>query len=112
MKRPQNAALTPSTTAQLQELGMKLAQMRKARRITQSEIAERTNISRDTVSRIESGDASVAIGQVLRYLDAIAPGASLKNVYEHDSAVEIMENKARRVRARKPSAKKLTQYDF
>jgi hypothetical protein len=71
------------------------------------------NISRETASRIENGDAAVAIGQIVRYLDVIAPGTDLARLYEtQDTALALLESSEKRQRARKLSPKALAQYDF
>lgn len=113
MKKAQNIAIPPHLTQGLKDLGERIARMRKARRMLQAEAAVRSNISRETASRIENGDAAVAIGQIVRYLDAIAPGASLARLYEtQDAALAMLESSEKRQRARKLSSKALKQYDF
>lgn len=113
MRRPQNISMLPHLAKELKDLGELLARKRKARRLLQVEAAVRANISRETASRIENGDAAVAIGQILRYLDVIAPGASLGRLYEtQDSALAMLENPVKRQRARKLSPEALKKYDF
>ena len=113
MKKPQNIAMFPHLANELKALGKHIARMRKARRMLQAEVAVRANISRETASRIENGDAAVAIGQILRYLDVIAPGTSLSRLYEtQDSALVMLENVEKRQRARKLSPEALKKYDF
>lgn len=46
----------------------------------QFEAAERAGIARSSASKIELGDETVAFGLVLRYLDAISPGITLKEL--------------------------------
>lgn len=97
----------------LHELGEHLARLRKARRLLQAEAAVRANISRETASRIENGDAAVSVGQILRYLDAIAPGVQLTRLFETtDPALALMEQAEKRQRARKLSESALKDYDF
>jgi len=94
-------------------MGEQIARMRKARSMLQAEAAVRANISRETASRIENGDAAVSIGQVVRYLDVIAPSANLNRLYEtKDAALAMLEASEKRQRARKPSPKSLKHYDF
>lgn len=113
MKKAQNIAIPPHLIQGLKSLGEHLARMRKARHLLQAEVAVRANISRETASRIENGDAAVAIGQIVRYLDVIAPGADLSRLYEmQDAAVAMLESTEKRQRARKLSPKALEQYDF
>jgi DNA-binding XRE family transcriptional regulator len=81
--------------------------------VLQAEAALRANISRETASRIENGDAAVAIGQVVRYLDVIAPGATLGRLYEtQDAALAMLEKSEKRQRARTLSPQALKRYEF
>lgn len=77
MKVSQSATLSPQLLEQSKQLGQRLARLRLARRIKQTDAAVRAGLSRNTVYRLERGDPGLAIGQVLRYLDAIAPGSTL-----------------------------------
>lgn len=113
MKKAQNIAMPPHLIQGLKSFGEHLARMRKARRLLQAEVAVRANISRETASRIENGDAAIAIGQIVRYLDVIAPGADLSRLYEtQDTALAMLESTEKRQRARKLSPKTLAEYDF
>jgi transcriptional regulator with XRE-family HTH domain len=77
MKVNQAAAATPAVLAEATRLGEALARLRIARRVQQGEAAKRAGLSRNSAYRIEKGDPGVALGQWLRYLEAIAPGVSL-----------------------------------
>jgi len=113
MKRAQQVLLPSELSRQLSDLGYGLAQSRLARKIPQSEAAVRANISRNTVSRIENGDPGVAIGQILRYLDVVRPGATHADVMKkEDKAVQAVESLRRPRRARPLSEKELDEYDF
>ena len=113
MKKSQNTTMPPMLTQSLKNLGEHIARLRKARRMLQTEAAVRANISRETASRIENGDAGVAIGQIVRYLDAIVPGMELGHLHQaEDAALAILESAEKRQRARKLSPKELKDYDF
>ncbi len=77
MKVHQSAVLTSNQREEAARLGRQLARLRVARRVKQSEAALRAGLSRNTAYRIEKGDPGLAVGQVLRYLDEIAPGRTL-----------------------------------
>jgi transcriptional regulator with XRE-family HTH domain len=112
MKRSQQDLLSSEQSLQLSALGRKLAESHR-RKMRQSEVAVRANLSRNTVSRIENGDAGVAIGQIFRYLDVIRPGATLADVLtKQDNVVDAMDAAARPRRARPLSSKELEEYDF
>lgn len=113
MKRGQQDLLPSELNQELTKLGSVLAQSRIARKMTQSETAVRANLSRNTVSRIENGDAGVAIGQILRYLSAVRPGATLADLMaKEDLVVLAAKNSQRPRRARPLSSKELDEYDF
>ena len=81
MKKPQNSLLVPASSAVLVDLGQRIQRLRVARALPQAEIATRAGIARSTASRIENGDASVAIGQVIRYLKSISAELTLETLY-------------------------------
>lgn len=113
MKRSQQELLSSELHLQLVTLGQSLAHSRIARKMPQSEVAVRANLSRNTVSRIENGDAGIAIGQILRYLNVTRPGATLADVLsKKDSVVDAQEAARRPRRARPLSNKELEEYDF
>jgi transcriptional regulator with XRE-family HTH domain len=89
MKVDQNSAMPPALKGQLVKLGSRLSKARLARRMRQSEAASRAGTSRATASSTENGSASVSIGQVVRYLDAIAPGKTLVSLLTIDDPVVL-----------------------
>ena len=113
MKVTQSSTLMPSLLAQAKRLGDLLARLRIARGIKQTEAALRAGISRNTVYRLEHGDPGLALGQVLRYLDAIAPGTSLDQLYlENDPALIVLAARERTSRVRGMSAAERRELDF
>lgn len=68
--KPPSRPLTPKLDRKAQALGERLALVRRRRRITAEEAAARAMISRKTLSRLESGAASVGIDTLLRLLIA------------------------------------------
>src|SRR6267378_3900726 len=77
MKVTQSALLNSSQAAEAKKLGATLARLRIARGMKQETAALRAGLSRNTAYRLEKGDPGIAIGHLLRYLEAIAPGKSL-----------------------------------
>jgi len=113
MKVTQNRALPKSRLAEMEHIGALLARLRIARHMTQAEAAVRAGLSRNTAYRMEKGDAGLAIGQVLRYLEAIAPGQSLLDLLrEADPALAALESGERRQRSRGLSAQEREKLDF
>lgn len=106
-----NMKITQSTmlsTGQLDEcarLGQQLARLRIARKVKQTDAALRSGLSRNTVYRLEKGDPGLAIGQVLRYLEAIAPGSTLLALLsEQDPALLALAAREKTQRVRDMSA--------
>lgn len=113
MKIPQSQALTASLLAQSQQIGQLLARLRLARRIKQADAALRAGLSRNTAYRIEHGDPGVALGQVLRYLDAIAPDSTLLDLLrESDPALVALQVREQQHRVRDLSAAELDELNF
>lgn len=59
---PQASSIPLPATHALRKLGHDLALARRKRRISTSDMAARLFVSRDTLWRLERGDATVAIG--------------------------------------------------
>ena len=98
---------------QAAQLGRRLARLRLARGIKQTNAALRAGLSRNTAYRIERGDPGLAVGQVLRYLDAIAPGSTLLDLLsESDPALAALAARERTQRVRDLSATELDELDF
>jgi transcriptional regulator with XRE-family HTH domain len=113
MKIDQSAVASSAVLLQALNLGERLARLRVGRRIQQSEAALRAGLSRNTAYRIEKGDPGVAFGQLLRYLDAIAPGMTLASLLsEEDPSVKAQSLRERQRRVNKPSSKDLDELDF
>ncbi|MBD9475219.1 helix-turn-helix transcriptional regulator [Achromobacter insolitus] len=113
MKVRQNSTLTAEISEQLRLQGRQLARLRHARRIKQIDAALRAGLSRNTAYRIERGDGGVAIGQVLRYLDAIVPGATLKDLLtESDPSLATLQTKEATKRVRDLTLAERQELDF
>lgn len=113
MKVTQSALLDSNRTTEARNLGSALARLRIARGIKQDQAALRAGVSRNTAYRLEKGDPGTALGQVLRYLDAIVPGKTLLELLsETDPALAALSAKERRQRARDLSKHELDDLDF
>ena len=113
MKISQSAVLPPPLAQQVAQVGRLLARLRQARRIKQADAAVRAGLSRNTAYRIEKGDPGLAFGQVLRYLDAISPGATLASLLaETDPALQALQSREATRRVRDMSAAELESLDF
>src|ERR1700679_2930242 len=113
MKVTQSAVLDPTLAAEAKRLGAALARLRIARGMKQDQAALRAGLSRNTAYRLEKGDPGVALGQILRYLDAIVPGKTLFDLLaESDRALATLSAQEQRRRARELSNLDLDGIDF
>lgn len=113
MKVTQSALLDSNRAAEARKLGAALARLRIARGIKQDQAALRAGVSRNTAYRLEKGDPGIAMGQILRYLDAIVPGKTLLELLsETDPALAALSAKEQRRRARDLSRRELDEIDF
>jgi transcriptional regulator with XRE-family HTH domain len=113
MKVSQSAILSQSQTAQAKHIGNCFARLRIARGVKQDVAAVRAGISRNTAYRLESGDPGVAVGQLLRYLDAIAPGMTLQELLSQtDPSLSVLEMKEKTRRVRDLNSKEMSELDF
>ncbi|WP_343635289.1 helix-turn-helix transcriptional regulator [Roseateles sp.] len=113
MKVDQSAALPGHLHADAVQMGERIARLRVARQIKQTEAAIRAGLSRNTAYRIERGDPGLAVGQLLRYLDAIAPGMTLAELLtERDPALMQQQREEQRQRVRGLTQAELDELDF
>ena len=113
MKISELIVTPPELIAESRELGARIARLRKARRVLQSDAAVRAGVSRPTAGRIEAGDPGRTLGQVLRYLHAIAPGVTLLQLMQQsDPALLALSEAEKTKRVRRLSGKQLEALDF
>ncbi|MCU4120364.1 helix-turn-helix domain-containing protein [Variovorax sp. N23] len=113
MKVKQSDALSAPLAEQCTQIGELLARLRHARKMKQSDAAVRAGLSRNTAYRLEQGDPGVAFGQILRYLQAIAPGATLVSLLtEADPALVVLRAREATQRVRDLTAEELKNLDF
>lgn len=113
MKVTQSALLNASQAAEVKKLGAALARLRIARGIKQDQAALRAGLSRNTAYRLEKGDPGIAMGLVLRYLQAIVPGKTLLELLsETDPALAALSAKEKSRRVRELSKRELEEINF
>jgi DNA-binding XRE family transcriptional regulator len=113
MKITQRSVLKQELAMEARKLGATLARLRIARGLKQDEVALRAGLSRNTAYRLEKGDPGLAVGQILRYLDAIAPGKTLLDLLrDTDPALAALSVKEQRRRASGMSKEQLAEIDF
>lgn len=78
MKKNQKSCSSVAVLQRLSLFGAALRSVRVEQRLTHEDVAELCNFSRQTLSRIEQGDPSVAIGQVARYAEGLGATSALQ----------------------------------
>ena len=113
MKRDESPLLTPARLHEARALGEKLARLRMARQWRQADAAARAGLARSTAILIEKGDPGRTLTQILRYLEAIAPGLSLLSLLqEADPSLAALAARERTQRVRALSQAELDKLDF
>lgn len=113
MKRNEAPLMSPARVEEARQLGNKLARLRAARRIRQADAAARAGISRSTAVLLEKGDLGRTQAQILRYLEAIAPGVSLLALLkEEDPSLQALSAREATQRVRQLSSAELQRLDF
>jgi DNA-binding XRE family transcriptional regulator len=113
MKRNETPLLTPARQKEARELGEKLARLRMARQLRQADAAARAGLARSTAVLIEKGDLGRTQAQILRYLEAIAPGLSLLDLLrETDPSLTALTARERTQRVRALSKTELSKLNF
>lgn len=113
MKRNEQPLMSPERLDEARQLGEKLARLRVARRIRQVDAATRAGLSRSTAVLLEKGDLSRTQAQILRYLEAIAPGVSLLSLLkEDDPSLQALAERETTRRVRSLSQTELQRLDF
>ncbi|WP_233149235.1 helix-turn-helix domain-containing protein [Herbaspirillum camelliae] len=113
MKRDETPLLSPARLMEARELGEKLARLRKARRLRQADAALRAGLARSTAALIEKGDIRRTQAQILRYLEAIAPGLTLLALFqESDPSLAALRTRELTQRIRPLGKAALDELDF
>ena len=113
MRVDQGLTLSSKQLNESTALAEQLMKLRLARRVRQGEAAIRAGLSRTTAQRIEKGDPGVAIGSLLRYLEAIAPGMTLLQLLNgNDPSISAMERRTRPQRVRVLNTSEMKALDF
>ncbi|SFR54068.1 helix-turn-helix domain-containing protein [Thiomicrospira sp. ALE5] len=78
------ATLFPKQEAILVQLGENIRLAAKRRKLTQTQMAERTGLSKPTLRKIERGDGSVSMGHYLLVLSVLGLADDLTKVARDD----------------------------
>ena len=91
-KNQKKVLVTPKTIQILEAVGGQIRLARKRRKITVEMIAERANVSRQTVWKVEKGSPSVAIGIYAKVLGAIGMQEDLLLIARDDEIGRILQD--------------------
>lgn len=105
MPKKSPTPLPPAYAQRLAHLGERLRAARLRRKFTTTLMAERMGTSRETLRRIELGDASVAFGHYFAALHALGLGADLDLLAQEDVLGRQLQD-AHLPLQRKPRARK------
>jgi transcriptional regulator with XRE-family HTH domain len=98
----------PPTPAALQELGRRLAEVRKQRGLTQEELAQRAGLGVATLRRIEDG-RDARLGSWVRLLQALDLSSALDRLLPEDLRSPLAEARAE---SRAPRGSRRSGPDF
>jgi transcriptional regulator with XRE-family HTH domain len=76
--------LFPPERRLARDLGLRLRQARKRRRMTMEELGERVGVTANTLSKLESGDFTVSFATVLRVLHVLGLSEDLNLLAAQD----------------------------
>lgn len=82
----------PSVERQLETFGQRLREARLRRGISTVLFCERMNVSRDTLNRLEKGDASIAIGRYLQALRILGMDKDFDLVAKNDELGQKLQD--------------------
>lgn len=97
----------PSVDRQLKAFGLRLREARLRRDISTVLFCERMNVSRDTLNRLEKGDASIAIGTYLRALRLLGMDKDFDAVAKNDDLGRKLQDAKLLVRTPRGRAEKI-----
>lgn len=97
----------PSVDRQLKAFGQRLREARLRRDISTVLFCERMNVSRDTLNRLEKGDASIAIGTYLRALRLLGMDKDFESVANNDELGRKLQDAKLLVRTPRGRANKI-----
>jgi transcriptional regulator with XRE-family HTH domain len=113
MKYADAELLSGPARAEATAIGQRIGRLRRARGLRQADAALRAGLSRPVAGRIEAGDPGRTLGQLLRYLDAIAPGTTLLELLsERDPSLALLAAReaTQRVRVLSPSEREALDF--
>jgi transcriptional regulator with XRE-family HTH domain len=100
-------SLYPPQSRLLRELGFRLREARLRRRFSVSQVAERAEVSRPTLNKVEKGDPTVTMGTYLRVLAVLGFEKDLALIAAEDPVGRRLQDAGLAVPRRAPKRKAL-----
>ncbi len=104
-------ALYPAQTKLRKHRGERLRDARRRRRFSGSLVAQRADVSRPTLNKVEQGDPAVTLGTYLRILSVLGLEKDLAQVAADDLLGRRLQDAALHVPRRAPKKKTLVEPD-
>lgn len=98
-------SLYPTQARLLRDLGARLREARLRRRLTVMQVAERADVSRPTLNKVEQGDAAVTMGTYLRVLAVLGLDKDLALLAAQDPVGRRLQDAELGVPRRAPKRK-------
>lgn len=103
--------LYPTETKQLRDFGERLKRARLIRRFSSAIVAERANISRQTLTKAEKGNPNVTLGVYLRIMAVLGLRKSFENLGHDQMAEMFLRHGELEIRKRAPKKPKPAPVD-
>ncbi len=102
-------ALYPNQSRLMRELGFRLREARLRRRLSVSQVAQRTEVSRPTLNKVEKGDPAVTMGTYLRVLTVFGMEKDIALLAAEDPVGRRLQDAELTVPRRAPKRKVLAE---
>jgi transcriptional regulator with XRE-family HTH domain len=84
----------PRSQKQLEALGDRLRLARQRRRLTQAVVAARVGVSKQTLAKLESGNASTSLATLIRFLAVLGLSDDLEHLAADDTLGRRLQDQA------------------
>jgi transcriptional regulator with XRE-family HTH domain len=84
----------PAAARQIAALGERLRAARRRRRLTQAVVAARVGVTKQTIARLEAGNASTTLATMLRVLQVLGLGADIDRLAANDELGRRLQDAA------------------
>jgi transcriptional regulator with XRE-family HTH domain len=100
-----NTNINLEATEELKKIAQSIQVARKRRKITLSDLSKRVGVAISTLSRLESGDQTVALGTVLQVLSVLGLVKGISEIIAPENDVAQVLEEVRNLRLGKDSKK-------